>query len=328
VGCCQSNQGRQNSKSLGSVLLPHRVGPHNVNPDIQYWDPETQSLVKEEIYGEKWLRFSYDHFLGQVGLWALVKRAWFSRWYGSRMDHKNSREKIAPFIRKYNLKVDEFLEDPESFQSFNEFFYRKLRPSARPIQPLTNRVVFPADGRHLLIPDLSLTQTIYAKGQSFDLVRLLGDTILASYYERGSMLISRLCPVDYHRFHFPCSGRIGETRLINGSLFSVNPIALRKKLSIFWENKRYCSVIENSKGEKIVQLLIGATCVGKVHITSKPNTLVNKGDEYGYFAFGGSCVITIFPPSSIKFNQDLVEQSNKGVEYYAQVGQCLGTFDE
>ena len=236
--------------------------------------------------------------------------------------------KSPHLFQKYNLKVDEFWRIQKSFQSFNEFFYRKLRPNARPIQPLSNQVVFPADGRHLLIPDLSLTQKIYAKGQSFDLARLLGDKILASHYEGGSLLISRLCPVDYHRFHFPCSGKIGETRLINGSLFSVNPIALRKKLSIFWENKKILFCDRKFKGGKDRSTPHWCYLCGKVHITSKPNTLVNKGENMDIFAFGGSCVITIFPPSSIKFNQDLVEQSNKGFEYYAQVGQCLGTFDE
>ena len=125
------------------------------------------------------------------------------------------------------------------------------------------------------------------------------------------MLISRLCPVDYHRFHFPVSGHLFNTKLLNGSLFSVNPIALRHKISIFWENKRYLSIIDNEKIGKVIQLLIGATCVGSVHLTSKANTNIKKGDEYGYFSFGGSCVITLYPSKKIAFREDLIDQSGK-----------------
>lgn len=298
-----------------------------MNPvEINFWNPETSSLEVEKVYGERWLHFSYNNFFGKIGLWSMVKRSWFSKWYGSQMDKEESRLKILPFIKEYSLKTDEFLDQPESFRTFNEFFYRKLKPTARPFEQIYNHVIFPADGRHFVIPDLSKVERIYAKGQSFDLAHLLGNQNLANDYQNGAMVISRLCPVDYHRFHFPVEGNLGETSLINGSLFSVNPIALRKKISIFWENKRYCSILENQTLGKVIQLLIGATCVGTVNLTTKGNKFVNKGDEYGYFSFGGSCIITIFPPNSLRFNDDLIKQSRQGIEYYAKFGQHLGTF--
>jgi len=297
-----------------------------MNSDIIYWNPKSCAHEKEEVYGEKWLLFIYHNFWGKLSLWALVKRAWFSKWYGWKMDRRSSKTKVLPFIEKYKLNTNEFLEPPESFKTFNAFFFRKLKPDARPIEPDCNQIIFPADGRHFIIPDLSTVKSIYAKGQSFDLLKLLGNSDLADSFKRGSMVISRLCPVDYHRFHFPTTGQISETQLIKGSLFSVSPIALRKKIAIFWENKRYISILENEKAGKIVQLLIGATCVGKVHVTAPSNALVEKGDEYGYFAFGGSCMITIFQPSSVQFNQTLVEQSANGIETYAKIGESMGSF--
>ena len=90
-------------------------------------------------------------------------------------------------------------------------------------------------------------------------------------------------PVDYHRFHFPCGGNVQSTDLINGALFSVSPIALRKDISIFWQNKRYLTVLENSKLGTLLQLMIGATCVGSVNWTSKVGQHYQKGDEQGYF---------------------------------------------
>ena len=95
------------------------------------------------------------------------------------------------------------------------------------------------------------------QGQKFCLESLLGCPVLANQWQNGAMLISRLCPVDYHRFHFPTSGHLSTTTLIDGSLFSVNPIALRQKISIFWQNKRYLSVLDNKYVGKIAQLLVG-----------------------------------------------------------------------
>ena len=297
-----------------------------MNPELVFWNPYTSGYEKEKIYGEKWLRFSYENYLGKIGLWAMVQRKWFSQWYGRKMDTPASREKIFPFIQNYNLNQGEFLQSPDSFNSFNEFFYRKLKPVARPVDTCENSLVFPADGRHLLIPDLSKVKQIYTKGQTFDLKQLLGCATLANKFEDGSMLISRLCPVDYHRFHFPISGHLHPTRLIKGALFSVNPIALCQKISIFWENKRYVSILENQHIGNIAQLLIGATCVGSVHLTSKENSSVQKGEEYGYFSFGGSCVITLYSRNKVDFREDLKEQSGKGYESYFKMGENMGQF--
>lgn len=296
--------------------------------EILFWNPYTSDYEAEKIYGEKWLRFSYQNFLGRIGLWGMVQRKWFSQWYGKRMDSPQSREKILPFINKYNLNQKEFLEAPETFKTFNEFFYRKLNREARPIDENDQIVIFPADGRHLIVPNLSEIEQIYAKGQAFNLRQLLGCAKLAKKFQTGAMLISRLCPVDYHRFHFPIDGKLTFPRLINGSLFSVNPIAVRQRISIFWENKRYISCIENQRLGMIVQLLIGATCVGTVHFSNKKNLSVRKGDEHGYFSFGGSCVITLFPENKINFRKDLVEQSSLGYESYFRFGENLGHIND
>tara|TARA_B100002019_G_scaffold167496_1_gene144892 strand:+ start:36 stop:935 length:900 start_codon:yes stop_codon:yes gene_type:complete len=295
-----------------------------MSSEIKFWNPYTSKIEVEKIYGEKWLRFIYESNLGKIGLWGMVKRKWFSSWYGRKMDACESRAKIFPFIEKYKLNQSEFLDPPEIFKTFNEFFYRKLKPDARPIDPDENGIIFPADGRHLLIPDLSEVKYIYAKGQKFCLESLLGCPDLANCLKNGAMLISRLCPVDYHRFHFPVSGHLSATTLIDGSLYSVNPIALRQKIAIFWQNKRYLSVLDNQYTGKIAQLLIGATCVGSVHQTSKNECLVHKGEEYGYFSFGGSCVITIYQPNRITFRQDLIEKSVEGLESYFKFGNKLG----
>jgi len=290
-------------------------------PDpIQFHNRYTGELETESIYGEGFLRFIYENPLGTVALTAVVKRAWFSHYYGHRMDKPKSREKILPFIDEFDVDPEEFLDPADSFKTFNEFFYRKLKPSARPIDAGNDVATFPADGRHLGIPDLSKTDGIFAKGQTLALSELLGDSDKASSFADGTAIISRLCPVDYHRFHFPVSGTPTETRVINGPLYSVSPIALRRDIAILWRNKRSLTTIDSPDFGEVLMLEVGATCVGGTIQTFEPNTSTEKGDEKGYFKFGGSMTITLFKKGAVKLANDLKNTAAKQVELYAKMG--------
>lgn len=287
---------------------------------IRYFNRHTGQTETEEVYGEGFLRWTYGHPLGALALTALVKRPFFSAWYGRRMSTPGSAARVAPFIENYGLDVGDFLEEAESYRSFNEFFYRKLKPSARPVDTDEHSVVFPADGRHLGFERASAIEGVFVKGQKFDLPALLGDADLAANYADGTLVLSRLCPVDYHRFHFPVAGVPGETRLINGPLFSVSPIALRKRLSYLWQNKRAITRLETKRFGTVLLLEIGATCVGTIRQTFTSGQAVEKGAEKGFFAFGGSSTITIFEPDTVKLEADLAESSARQTELYARVG--------
>lgn len=292
--------------------------------DIVYYDRYRKILCTEQVYGDKALRWTYGTTAGRVALHAVVKRALFSHWYGWSMDRAGTRERISPFIEKYGLDSDEFELRPEEFGSFNEFFFRKLKPEARPIDPRVCSVVFPADGRHLCVPDLSQCEGLFVKGEMFDLETLVGDRELASRYENGSLLLSRLCPTDYHRFHFPVSGTPGEAQLLNGPLFSVNPIALCQNIQILATNKRVLTELTTDSCGTVLLMEVGATCVGGICQTYQPGVAVSKGDEKGYFRFGGSSTIVMFEPGRIAFDEDLIEQSRQHRELYAHIGDSMG----
>jgi len=238
------------------------------------------------------------------------------------MDRPVSRSRVPCFIERYGVDWSEFDESPGEFASFNDFFARKLKPGARPIDARENVVVLPADGRHLAIADATVGGDFFVKGVRFDVAVLLGDAELAARFAKGSVLISRLCPLDYHRFHFPCDGAPGEARLINGPLFSVNPIALKKRPTILWENKRCLTVLKTPNIGDVLLLEIGATCVGSVVQTYDPGKPVCKGDEKGCFRFGGSSLVTIFEPGRVRFADDLLEHSAAGREVYAKMGEA------
>ncbi|MBL8820211.1 MAG: phosphatidylserine decarboxylase [Planctomyces sp.] len=291
--------------------------------EIVYFDRYQNRECIEKVYGDKALRWTYGTTVGKLSLELLVRKAVFSRWYGWRMDHPASRAKVQPFIEKFELDSSEFLDSPDSYQNFNEFFSRKLKPSARPIDPNPDTIVFPADGRHLCISDLSKTSGLFVKGQMFDVHSLIQDRRISERYSSGSLLLSRLCPVDYHRFHFPVAGVPGPARLINGPLYSVNPVALCQNIHILTTNKRCVTEVETEDLGKVLLIEVGATCVGSICQTFQPGQPVTKGAEKGYFRFGGSSTITLFEQGRIRFDTDLVRNSLQHRELYARIGDHM-----
>lgn len=291
---------------------------------ITFFNRHTGRMETEAVYGEGFLRFVYENPLGKAALHTLVKRSLFSRWYGWRMDQPASQAKVRPFIEQYGLDAGQFAAPVDSYATFNDFFYRKLKPEARPIDPDPASVVFPADGRHLILENIASCDSFFVKGTRFDLTALLGDATLARKFAEGAMIISRLCPVDYHRFHFPCDGTPGVPELLNGPLYSVSPIALKQRPGILWENKRCLTRIQSPDLGEVLYLEIGATCVGAIVHTAGTQP-VQKGDEKGYFRFGGSCVITIYEPGRLELDADLLPHARSFTEVYAWMGEKCGT---
>lgn len=291
---------------------------------IRFFNRYTGEVEEEKVYGEGFLRWVYGNPLGRLALWGVARRRFFSRFYGWRMNQPGSRSKIEPFIESYGVNEDEFLETKESYENFNAFFSRRLRDGARPVVGAAGEVVFPADGRHFAVPELGKEEGVFVKGQRFDLARLLGDHELAEEFEGGTLVLSRLCPVDYHRFHFPVGGRAGEAVRIGGELFSVSPLALRRRLSYLWENARARVVIEHSPVGKVVTVDIGATCVGSIQYTFEPGGELEMGDEKGFFAFGGSSTVTVFKRGRVVLEEDLIGYGATNLEVYARMGDRMG----
>ena len=291
---------------------------------IRYFDRYDRTTKIEKIFGERWLRLAYDNPVGRFAVWLLVRRSLFSRYYGFKMNQRASNQRILPFIVAYDVDVSEFTKSPFDYTTFNQFFHRALKPECRPIAPGAGVAVFPADGRHLAFADVDKSGGFYVKGSTFTLGELLGDAGQTARFAGGSMLISRLCPSDYHRFHFPVSGVPSESRLVRGSLYSVSPVALRHNILYLVRNKRFVAQIEAKEFGTVAMVEVGATNVGSIVQGYLPGRPVEKGDEKGMFAFGGSCVITLFERGRIRFDPDILGQSAKCIETYARMGDRLG----
>src|SRR5690606_26358306 len=123
-----------------------------------------RTIETERVYGEKWLRWANDTTTGRWAVAMLLRRAFFSRFYGWRMSKKVSSTRVLPFVIDYGLNADEFRRPAWEFKNFNEFFARALKPGARPIAEGEDVAVLPADGRHLAFQDVDAADGFYAKG--------------------------------------------------------------------------------------------------------------------------------------------------------------------
>ncbi|MGN0867996.1 MAG: phosphatidylserine decarboxylase [Akkermansia sp.] len=290
---------------------------------ILYRNRYTGQTEQEKVMGERALRWIYGTTSGQLALRLLLKRACISQLMGWLKNRPGSVRGLADFVREYDIDMSEAERPLGDYRSFNDWFTRTLKPGARPVCSGAT-VALPADGRHSAWQDASTMSGVFVKGQRFDLPALLGSAELAERYAHGTIVLSRLCPVDYHRFHFPAAGTPEAARRIPGPLASVSPYCLRRQLSWLWTNKRELTVLHTPDCGEVLLLAVGATGVGSIFQTYRAGEPVCKGDEQGYFAFGGSTVMSFFEPGRITLAPDLVANTAEGFETYARQGDLLG----
>ena len=308
---------------LAFIACRREVEPDKKMETIKYIERASGEIKTENVPGEGMLKWLYASATGKAALHLLVKRKIVSAVGGRYMDSKHSTKRISSFINEHHINLNECeFNNIQHYKTFNEFFYRKLKKDARPIGA---GVVSPADGKILAFQSMNDISSFFIKGSEFNLQTFLNDEVLAKKYETGAMAIVRLAPADYHRYHFPASGKASESIKIKGHYFSVSPLALRGSLRIFCENKReYCTLSTDDYGDILI-VDIGATMVGSIIQTYKAGAKVNKGDEKGYFAFGGSTLVLLFEKGKITFDADLVENTKKGMETAIKVGEKIAS---
>ncbi len=291
-----------------------------VTGPLYYYRRGSAERAEEIILGGGLMRWAYQSRAGKKLSGFLFNHAWPSRLAGWFTNTRWSRRQIAAVIRDLKIDSSEFADPVESYATFNAFFIRRLKPGARPFDSSPSAIASPADGRVLVYPRLSRDRVIPVKGRAFSLDALLGGPA-AAFYD-GSLAIVRLCPADYHRFHFPCDGRILEQRRIRGRYHSVNPLILALGIDVFGENERQVTILENDRLGQVAHIEVGAFGVGSIVQTySRP--VVQKGGEKGYFEYGGSTIVLLFQPGHIKFAEDLVAHSAEGYETLLKAGETL-----
>ena len=234
---------------------------------IRFVDLETGLTHEEAVYGGFWVKLLYGSWLGGCLAW-LVAAPPLSRIYGWLQDRAVSKRKVAPFIKRFQIDMDDFLPEEgrppdDPYASFNSFFTRRIAPGARPVVPAP-QFPAPCDARYFGYQSLDETVSVPVKGASFAAAALLKNERWAATFERGPAFIARLCPVDYHRFHFPDDGEVLASWRIPGALHSVNPWALAFRDDIFMVNERQVSILKTANFGTLACVEVGATCVGRI----------------------------------------------------------------
>ncbi|MBR1921077.1 MAG: phosphatidylserine decarboxylase, partial [Kiritimatiellae bacterium] len=218
-------------------------------------------------------------------------------------------------------RADEAERPLGDYASFNDFFTRRLKPGARPVG---DGVVSPADGRLMLYLGADADTPFPLKGATRSLRAVFDGDAPAGRYD---VAVVRLAPVDYHRFHFPCDCTSeGAVRVVAGEYHSVNPIALLRRPDVYADNERQVLRCRAAFGDFYL-VDVGAFGVGTIVQTFTGDRHV-KGDEKGYFKFGGSTVMLVAPAGAIAFDDDLVRNSAEGLETRVLCGERIGAARE
>ncbi len=298
-----------------------------------YWFLYDQNKIQTEMVPmvdqphNSILSFLYTTKAGQLIRYGLTKK-WFSIAAGIYCDQSISKHHIPSFIETHNINMNEAILQPQEFNTFNEFFTRRLKEHARPIDSDTHSIISPADGNILVFHHCSTRATFPIKSVTFNLEQFLDNKQLAQEFANGTVVIIRISPQDYHRFHFPCTCLPAAPQKINGKFESVNPIAYYTGIQPLTENERRLYTLKKDDFDNILMVSVGALCVGKIIETYQPNTRYEKGAESGYFSFGGSTIVLIFKQGSVEIDKHIITHSQQNKETPIKMGQKIGIFSQ
>jgi len=290
---------------------------------ISLYNRETKSIEEEFVFEKQFMDFFYSNKFGLFLSDLILKRPFISKMLGMRENLSSSKKRIKPFIEKYKINTNEILEPLESFKTFNEFFTRKLKVSAREVKMGQNILISPSDAR-LLAYKIDKNTVIPVKGLKFTLDELIGDDSIINTYNKGTCLVFRLAPVDYHRFIYIDNGTHDEIKSIGKYFHSVNPLALKNNFSVFQKNYREICILKTANFGDVIHIDVGALGVGKIIQNHREKASFLKGEEKGYFEFGASTIVLIFKPSTVKIDKDIIEFSKKGIETIVKCGSSIG----
>lgn len=265
------------------------------------------------------LSFLYNTHLGRIILKPLVKSKFVSHLSGKFMNSSLSKIMINSFVKKNNIDLSIYEKD--KFDSFNDFFTRKIKKNKRPIPKSNNYLLSPCDSK-LTYLKIDKNTTFNIKNSTYTINSILNNDSLAKKYKDGVALIFRLSPDDYHRYMFICDGVITSNYEIKGTFHSVNPVAY-KNYEVFKENTRECTCIKTNDMGLVTYVEVGALLVGKIKniITTGK---IKKGEEKGYFEYGGSTIVLLFEKDKISLDEEIINNSLNGFETYVKYGEKIG----
>lgn len=258
--------------------------------------------------------FLYTSIPGRIIL-KLINNRFVSKIVGKYMNSRLSIRRISKTIKENDIDMNLF--EKKDYQSFNDFFIRKKKNIN--IDMNNDHFIAPCDSKLLAIK-LNKDSSFDIKGSQYNLKNIINED-LTNEYCNGYALIFRLEVSDYHRYHFIDNGTRDEYKYIKGRLNTVQPIAYNKK--IFHTNSREYTILHTENFDDIIDIDVGALCVGKISNNKNINEF-KKGDEKGYFEFGGSTIILFVKDRKLIIDNDILLNSTLGKETVVSCGEKIG----
>ena len=249
---------------------------------------------------------------------SFFSRKSFNLIYGFYKNSKFSIKQINKDIQDYAIQLDDYIV--EDFKSYSDFFLRQFKPGKRKFRREKNVMGAFAEGRYLGFNKIEPDHRFPVKGQFLNSITLLEDEKLGKEFAGGPILICRLCPIDYHHFHYPDNGKLVKRYRVGGQFHSVNVLALKNKGDIFCVNEREVSILETDNFGKLAYIEVGAMCVGKIVQENPKKKTFKKGELKGHFEFGASTVIILGQKNRWTVSRDILKHSNVNRESFIKLG--------
>ncbi len=281
---------------------------------------------------------SYDE-LTELSQW-IVKCA--DTW-GDYLDTPESAEKVESFKEDRWFNWDEYMAPPSGYLTFNEFFARHTKPGMRPIAGLNDNSVIVSQADCTMVGWWQISQKsninlqkknkdkiIQSKIFTYSIEELLKDSIYADRFKGGVFMHSFLNSTDYHRWNSPVQGKVLESKVIQGQAYL--GIEVDKIIGTDGKERNHLSALDGTgyqffqtRGLIVIDSPIGLVAclpmgmaqVSSVTITAEEGVTLRKGEELGYFKFGGSDFVMCFERSA---NVQITTQPDEHV----QQGTCIG----
>lgn len=270
------------------------------------------------IESSKTLNFFYDTLLGRIILKPFISKT-FSNLMGKYMNSKYSLKRVDKFIDKNDINIYEYSK--QKYTSYNDFFIRKVVESKRPINAHKNAFISPCDSK-LIVYKINDDLTLKIKNSYYS-VDTLVDKDIMSEYRGGYALVFRLSTDNYHRYCYIDSGTKGKNIHIDGVFHTVQPIAL-KHYNFYKTNTREYTVLDTNNFDKVIEVEVGAMGVGRI-VNNHEVYKFKKGEEKGYFEFGGSTIVLLVKKDIITIDEDIYENSLENIETNVKYGEKIGS---
>lgn len=268
---------------------------------------------------DKFLRHLYNDWGGRLCLRILVQ-PFVTKLGGWFLNTRFSAGMVPGFVQRNGIDLSVCTRD--SFRSYNDFFTRRLKDGQRPIAEDESVLVSPCDGK-VTVSRIGSDSRFFIKDTPYTLERLLGNKKLTERYLGGYALILRLTVDDYHHYCYPADGMKSQAVEIPGVFHTVNPAA-NEVYPIYHENTREYCLLKTGQFGTLVLMEVGAMMVGKITNLHPEACQVKKGEEKGYFEFGGSTIVLLIQHGKVRLDADLVENSENGYETIVRMGERIG----